>query len=95
MCADFRGGGKSGSNRDRAKMRDRSEHVVIEAEKIQYGIGYADAGRDLGPRAVSRQGCSFGFIDLSHAVNGKAGSLGCDIVVGVADALLESHRIWI
>jgi hypothetical protein len=47
MCAekDFRGGGKSGSNRDRAKMRDRSEHVVIQAEKIQYGIGYADAGR--------------------------------------------------
>ncbi|KAI0264820.1 hypothetical protein BGY98DRAFT_1181707 [Russula aff. rugulosa BPL654] len=54
-CAekDFRGGGISGSNRDRAKTRDRSEHAVIEAEKIQYGIG-------------------------------KAGSLGCDIVVGVA-----------
>jgi hypothetical protein len=91
----FRCGGKSRSNRDREKMRDISEQVVVEAEKIQYGIGYADAGQDLGPRAVSRQGCSFGFIDRSDAENGKAGSLGCDIVVGVAGALLESRKIWI
>jgi hypothetical protein len=83
MCAekDFRCGGTSGSNR--------------EAEKIQYGIGYADAGRDLGPRTVSRQGRCFGFIDRSYAEKRKAGSLGCDIVVGGAGALLESHKIWI
>ena len=89
ICAekDFRGGGKSESNRDRAKLRDRSEHVVIEAEKIPYGIECADAGQNLGPLAVSRQGCSFGFIDRSDAENGKGGSLGCDIIVGVAGAL--------
>ena len=97
MCAekDFRCGGKSGSNRDREKMRDISEQDVIEAEKIQYGIGYADAGRDLSPRAVSRQGCCICFIDRSDAENRKARSLGCNIVVGVAGALLENRKIWI
>jgi hypothetical protein len=39
-------------------MRERGEHVVIETER--YGIGYADAGRDLAPRAVWRHECSFG-----------------------------------
>jgi hypothetical protein len=40
-----------------------------------YGIGYADAGRDLSPRTVLRNGCSFGFIGHSDAEDGKAESL--------------------